>query len=511
MTVPYTFGNQSGPIPLSELDVNFANVKAFAITANTVVGNSQPNITTVGILNSLSVSGNVTALNLNAVSTASIGYTLTAGDILSNGVVSASGNLTAGNIITSGSITASGNLIAAIVSATGNINANGNINTPGNINATGNIRATGIISATGNILTSGVISATGNIRTDGNLNVGGYISAVGDIYTAGIISAIGNINTSANVNIDANLQVIGNVYGNSVVADEVFTGYLNAGNVSITGDIFVDGNAQVNGNTTFINTQNLTIADKNIIVANNVSSSALIDGAGIDAGNPTVAYIRYSNAQQGWTTANNFVIGGNAFATTAANGTSNTQLATTKFVDNTIINLNLGTMSTQNANSVNITGGTITGITDLAVADGGTGVGNLTANAVLLGNGTGAVRTLSPGDAGNIMLSDGSTWITSVNNAFGPGQSWQDVTGSRSTGVTYTNSTDKPIFVIAQVGNQTNGIYVYINGTLLIRHWYDVNGGAGQIGYSAGEFMVGPGDTYLVSNGPLRQWWEYRA
>jgi hypothetical protein len=36
-------------------------------------------------------------------------------------------------------------------------------------------------------------------------------------------------------------------------------------------------------------------------------------------------------------------------------------------------NLGLGTISTQNANSVTITGGSITGITDLAVADGGTG------------------------------------------------------------------------------------------------------------------------------------------
>lgn len=36
-------------------------------------------------------------------------------------------------------------------------------------------------------------------------------------------------------------------------------------------------------------------------------------------------------------------------------------------------NLGLGTMATQNANAVAITGGAITGITDLAVADGGTG------------------------------------------------------------------------------------------------------------------------------------------
>jgi hypothetical protein len=41
----------------------------------------------------------------------------------------------------------------------------------------------------------------------------------------------------------------------------------------------------------------------------------------------------------------------------------------------TYMQSNLGTMATQNANAVAITGGTITGITDLAVADGGTGAG----------------------------------------------------------------------------------------------------------------------------------------
>jgi len=41
-------------------------------------------------------------------------------------------------------------------------------------------------------------------------------------------------------------------------------------------------------------------------------------------------------------------------------------------------NLGLGTISTQEANSVSITGGSITGITDLAVADGGTGASTAT-------------------------------------------------------------------------------------------------------------------------------------
>jgi hypothetical protein len=63
MTVPYTFANQTGAIPLSELDANFAAVPNFANVANTVNNNAQPNITSVGVLNSLSVNGN-TVTNL---------------------------------------------------------------------------------------------------------------------------------------------------------------------------------------------------------------------------------------------------------------------------------------------------------------------------------------------------------------------------------------------------------------------------------------------------------------
>jgi hypothetical protein len=64
-------------------------------------------------------------------------------------------------------------------------------------------------------------------------------------------------------------------------------------------------------------------------------------------------------------------------APTAVTGTANTQIATTAFVRNTLITNNvLGSMSLQNANAVNILGGNITGITPLAVQDGGTGAGN---------------------------------------------------------------------------------------------------------------------------------------
>lgn len=55
--------------------------------------------------------------------------------------------------------------------------------------------------------------------------------------------------------------------------------------------------------------------------------------------------------------------------------------------------LGLGSIATQNSSSVSITGGSITGITDLAVADGGTGASTLT--GYVKGNGTSAFTASS--------------------------------------------------------------------------------------------------------------------
>lgn len=76
-----------------------------------------------------------------------------------------------------------------------------------------------------------------------------------------------------------------------------------------------------------------------------------------------------------------------------------------------------------------------TGVTGtLPVANGGTGATSLTANNVLLGNGTSAVQVVAPGTTGNVLTSNGTTW-TSVAPAAGG-----TVTATASGSITAGNS-----------------------------------------------------------------------
>ena len=59
-------------------------------------------------------------------------------------------------------------------------------------------------------------------------------------------------------------------------------------------------------------------------------------------------------------------------------------------------------------NAASITTGT------LAVANGGTGASTLTANNVLLGNGTSALQAVAPSTNGNVLTSNGTTWTSAA-------------------------------------------------------------------------------------------------
>ena len=109
-------------------------------------------------------------------------------------------------------------------------------------------------------------------------------------------------------------------------------------------------------------------------------------------------------------------------APTANTGTANTQIATTQFVYN--ITGNLGTMSQQNSSSVAITGGTISGLSSpIALVDGGTGSSSATGARTNLGLASGAtttVGTMAVQNATSVAITGGTiTGITDLAVADG--------------------------------------------------------------------------------------------
>ena len=90
----------------------------------------------------------------------------------------------------------------------------------------------------------------------------------------------------------------------------------------------------------------------------------------------------------------------------------------------------VGTMATQNANSVSITGGSITGITDLAITDGGTGASTAEGARSNLGLGTAAIANVTTSNtdttAGRLMavgafgVGGDAVFITDPDTAYRP-------------------------------------------------------------------------------------------
>ena len=93
-------------------------------------------------------------------------------------------------------------------------------------------------------------------------------------------------------------------------------------------------------------------------------------------------------------------------------------------------------------NNTASTSGTAAGLSaTLAVGSGGTGASTLTANYVLLGNGTSAVQAVAPGAAGQVLTSDGTTWASTAHASFLPSQTsnagmYLTTDGSSATWVT---------------------------------------------------------------------------
>ena len=107
----------------------------------------------------------------------------------------------------------------------------------------------------------------------------------------------------------------------------------------------------------------------------------------------------------------------------------------------------------------------------LPVASGGTGSTTLTANNVLLGNGTSALQAVAPGTSGNILTSNGTTWVSQAAAPSGPTLT-ATASGTLANGSTVIVNADGTVSAVAgqnqQVGaNATfdSGNVSFISGT----------------------------------------------
>jgi hypothetical protein len=280
---------------------------------------------------SLVVGGNITGV-----------ITATGANI--TGTLGVTGNATVGNLSAT-------NIVGTLTTASQtNITS---VGTLGSLSVTANV-------AGGNLTTGGQVSATGNI-TGGNINTAGQVVATGNI-TGGNLSAtniVGTLTTAAQTNITS----VGTLTSLSV------TGNTSAGNLLINNNAVITGNLTVNGTETIFNVQTLSVNDKDIVVANNVTGGANVNGAGIQAGNPAVATWFFNNATTSWQS--------NIGITPTANGTLSLGGASNYWGSAFVTTIS----ATGNANVGNIgaAAGVFTGTVTLGniVNAGANGVGNI--------------------------------------------------------------------------------------------------------------------------------------
>ena len=216
-----------------------------ATTAATVTTAAQPNITSVGTLTSLAVSGNIT-----------------------------SGNANLGNLVTANFFTGNGYLLTGVGNATAIVNGNSNVNIP---SANGNVN----ISAAGN---ANVIVVTGT-----GVNVAGTLNTTGNTTFAGANVTLGAV---------ANLHISGGTTGYVLSTDGSGSlSWISAAVAASGSNIVVDTfsgngvqtvftltNAPTSENYTLININGVSQLHSAYTVANaNVTlSTAPVNGAAIE-------------------------------------------------------------------------------------------------------------------------------------------------------------------------------------------------------------------------------------
>ena len=403
---------------------------------------------TAAAINHYQNSGNnrvVTSVDASTVNSEA-NLTFDGSTLITAGTISASGNIDSDGSITGSAFIGDGSQLtnlasAAIITYTNSTNNRILTSVDSNtVNSEANLTFDG-----STLITTGVVSASGNIDSDGSITGStGVSSSLGEFgsatITAGTITGITDLTvadggTGASTLTDGGVLLgsgTGAVTAMSVLSDgEVivgdgsgdpvaesgatlrtsvgvgtgdspqFTG-IELGHASDTtivrassGDITIEGNAVYRAGGT-----DVPVAD------GGTGASSLTDG-GVLLGSGTGAVTAMSVLAD-----SEMIVGDGSTDPVAESGATlrtSIGVGTTDNVQFAEVTGSIISGSQGQFGSATITAGTITGITDLVVADGGTGASTFTDGGVLLGSGTGAVTAMAALGDSEMIVGDGTT------------------------------------------------------------------------------------------------------
>lgn len=235
-----------------------------------------------------------------------------------------------------------------------------------------------------------------SVTAGDGLTGGGDLTATRDFAVGagnGITVNADDVAVTAGDGIAANSTGVHVVAGTGVTSNSsgVYIGQAVGTSDNVTfNDITATGNLNVTGTLTTIDTTNLVVQDPLIKLANgNVSTDALdigFFGVYDPAGTDLYAGL-FRDATDG-----KFRL----FKDSQVQPTTTVDTGGTGYTVATLV-------AALESSSATITGGTITGITDLAVADGGTGASSFTDNGIIYGNGASALSVTSAGTEGQVL------------------------------------------------------------------------------------------------------------
>jgi trimeric autotransporter adhesin len=404
--------------------------------------------------------------------------------------------------------------------------------------------------ATGTGLTGGPITSTGTISISNTAVTAASYGAADTVGTF-TVNAQGQLTAAANASIAINVGAVSGAVPNTV---NVIAGTGLSGGGALTANVTL-----TNAGVTAFNTRtgNVTLSNTDVTTAlgytpgtgngtvTSVTGTLPIASSGgttpnisITLANATTdGYLNFTD----WNTFNNKQPSGtyvNSVGATSpvassggttptismaqANATTDGYLSSTDWT--TFNNKGTGNGSVTSVDvlggstGLTTSGGPITGSGNITIAgtlvvsNGGTGVTSLTANAVVIGNATGAVTTVSPGALNNALISNGTNWVSQALPA--SGVTVTDDTSSNATRyITLTANTSGTITTVnvsstkltfnpstgvlgASIHSSTNGIHI---NNLTIASSYTIPSGYGAM--STGPITLSSGVAVTVPSG----------